>query len=529
MPVNDTDVAVAGSERVPLPGAKLVGPVDPNEQMSVTVLVRRRADANPVNTADLGGRPPAERQHVTREEFAGARGADPQDLARVEEFARAHGLTVTESSPERRSVVLSGRAADFSAAFNVELNRYEHPEGSYRGRQGPVTVPGALAGLVEGVFGLDDRPQAQPHFRPASTPIAAASGSFSARQVAALYQFPAGGTGQGQCIGIIELGGGYTKTDLDSYFQRLGLATPTVTAVGVDGAANTPTGNPNSADGEVMLDIEVAGAVAPGARIAVYFAPNTDRGFLDAVGAALHDNQNKPSVISISWGGAESTWTAQAQQAMEQVFVDAATLGITVCAAAGDNGSADGVGDGLAHVDFPASSPHVLACGGTHLEASGATISRELVWNDGKGGATGGGISQTFDPPPWQLNAHVPLSVNPDRRAGRGVPDVAGDADPASGYQIEVDGANAVFGGTSAVAPLWAGLIALINQQLGHPAGYLNPILYGRAATIAAFHDITSGTNAITGTQGYSAGPGWDACTGLGTPNGQALLTALEV
>jgi len=292
-----------------------------------------------------------------------------------------------------------------------------------------------------------------------------------------------------------------------------------VTAVLVDHAHNHPTG-PDGADGEVMLDIEVAAAVAPKALIAVYFAPNTDQGFLDAITRAVHDTVHKPSVVSISWGSAESNWTPQAMQQFDGAFQDAAALGVTICCAAGDNGSSDGVNDGRAHVDFPASSPHALACGGTKLVASGNSITSEVVWNEGPDSATGGGISDVFDLPSWQANAHVPHSANPGGRVGRGVPDVAGDADPASGYQVRVDGQDFVIGGTSAVAPLWAGLIALLNQRLGHSVGYLNPLLYGSAA--AALRSITSGDNGQ-----YKAGPGWDPCTGLGTPDGVKLAAAL--
>jgi kumamolisin len=319
------------------------------------------------------------------------------------------------------------------------------------------------------------------------------------------------------------LGGGYRVSDLNTYFKNLGLKTPSVTSVSVDGGLNQPVGDPNSADGEVLLDIEVVGAVAPGAKIAVYFAPNTDQGFLDAITRAVHDTVLKPSVISISWGGPESSWTAQALSAYDQAFHDATLLGVTVCCASGDDGSADGVTDGAAHVDFPSSSPNVLACGGTRLESSKNKITKEVVWNHGAGkGATGGGISETFAMPSYQASAKPPVSVNPTHFKGRGVPDVSGDADPATGYQILVDGRSAVFGGTSAVAPLWAALIALINAQTGRPAGFVNPKLYAAAAK-PGFRDITSGTNGA-----YTAGTGWDACTGLGSPVGGSLLTLLS-
>ncbi len=337
-------------------------------------------------------------------------------------------------------------------------------------------------------------------------------------QVGQLYQFPQGATAKGQTIGIIELGGGYRTADLTAYFKGLGQTAPKVIAVSVDKGKNSP-GNASGADGEVMLDIEVSAAVAPGANIVVYFAPNTDQGFIDAIGTAVHDTTNKPSVISISWGAPESSWTAQALSALDAACQSAAALGITITVASGDNGSTDG-GTGN-NVDFPASSPHVLACGGTKLVGSGSVISSEVVWNEQASGegAGGGGVSNVFPLPSWQASAKVPApSVS---GGGRGVPDVAGDADPVTGYQIRVDGQNMVIGGTSAVAPLWAGLIALSNQQNGKSAGFLQPQIYA-AKGASAFNDIVSGNNGA-----FSAGPGWDACTGLGSPIGGKLIALL--
>ena len=524
MAANESRVPLAGSERSLVPNATRVGAVAADEQITVTVLVRRRPDPVAVDSAEVGAGPPVEREPLTRESFAAARGASAADLVRVEEFARDSHLAVVESSAERRSIRLSGRAADMCTAFGVELSQYSHPDGAFRGRTGPVYLPSDLADVVEAVFGLDDRPQAHPQFQIADP--AAVAASFTPPEIAALYRFPEGGTGEGECIAIIELGGGYEPTELESYFSELGLPAPEVVAVEVDGGRNAPTGDPNSADAEVLLDIEVAGSIAHGARIAVYFAPNTDQGFIDAVSTAVHDTQNAPSVVSISWGAPESNWTAQAQGALDRSFADAASLGVTVCVACGDNGAADNIDDGRAHVDFPASSPHALACGGTTLRAGGDTIAAETVWNDGRGGATGGGISETFDLPSWQESADIPTSVNGDGRVGRGVPDVAGDADPATGYTVLVDGEQATIGGTSAVAPLWAALIALINERLGAPLGYVNPFLY-RELGGDAFRDVTSGDNSVPSTPGYAARAGWDACTGLGTPDGQALLATL--
>jgi kumamolisin len=508
-------VELRGSSRLHPSDAQVIGSPDPSERIAVTLVLRRRTDKLPEpGTKTIG-----------REEFARRYGADPADIPMVEQFAADNDLTIVEVDLARRSVQLSGTIANMNEAFGTELQIFQSPRGTFRGRTGALFVPADLAGIVTGVFGLDERPQARTHFRRLFVPVgprAAGDTSYTPPAVAKLYNFPAKGAGAGQTVAIIELGGGYTAADLKTYFTGLGITTPpSVTAVSVDGGQNQPAGDPNSADGEVLLDIEIVGAIAPGAKIAVYFAPNTDQGFLDAITTAVHDTVRKPSVVSISWGGPESSWTDQALRNFDAAFQDAALLGVTVCCASGDDGSSDGVTDGAAHVDFPASSPNVLACGGTRLESSGGKATREVVWNQGAGnGATGGGVSEQFPLPSYQTNAKVPVSVNPTHFKGRGVPDISGDADPATGYQIRVDGRNAVFGGTSAVAPLWAALVALVNQQIGKPVGFINPKLYANGR---ALKDITSGNNGA-----YQAGPGWDPCTGLGSPNGQAVLSLLS-
>jgi kumamolisin len=355
---------------------------------------------------------------------------------------------------------------------------------------------------------------------------------FTPPQLARLYEFPHG-DGAGECIGIIELGGGFRVADIRKYFLDLGLPPPLLHTVRVDGARNRPS-TVDSADSEVLLDIEVAAGIAPRARIAVYFAPNTEKGFLDAITTAIHDTYNKPSVISISWGNPEKSWSRQAMTSYDQAFQTAAALGVTVCCASGDAGSGDEnpdqlatlgtAPDGRAHVDFPASSPSVLGCGGTRLIASGAGIASETTWGeDPLRSATGGGVSDFFAVPAYQASTAIPPSVNVGGRHGRGVPDVAGVADPGTGYRIRVDGEEFVMGGTSAVAPLWAGLVALLNQQIGHPVGFLNPLLYGALSASGCLRDVTQGGNG-----GYSAGKGWDPCTGWGSPNGVKLLQALK-
>ncbi len=500
------------SERKAPERATHLGRTSPQQIIGVSVIVRRK---NALHLSDLKGR------RLSHAEFNEQYAADPADFDSIRAFAQHHGLQVDEaaSSLARRTIVLKGTADAMERAFGVELNSYEDTRHKKRFHAftGKISLPEEHAPAVEAVLGLDSRPIATPHFRrrdaaPSRTPTAQ---PFSAVQVAQLYQFPTNLNGSGQTIGILELGGGYTESDLQTYFSGAGLSTPNVVSVGVDGGSNSP-GDPNGADGEVELDIEVAGSVANAANIAVYFAPNTDQGFIDAITTAVHDTTNKPSVLSISWGGPESSWAQSSITALDNACQSAAALGVTITVASGDDGSSDGTTGTV--VDFPASSPHVLACGGTELFASGTTITEEIVWDDlPQGGATGGGFSATFPTPSWQTSAL------PAGSSGRGVPDVSGDASPESGYNIIVDGQPQVVGGTSAVAPLYAGLIALVNQQLASQskpsAGFVNPLLYQNAIS---FNDITSGNNGA-----FSAGPGWDACTGLGSPKGASILTTL--
>jgi kumamolisin len=537
----DSFVPLPGSTRGPLPAAEQAGPVDESQRIQVTLVTRRRS-ALPRDLVET----PAT---VTREELGEQHGTDPADIDFLRIVLAQHGLHVTAAEPGARRVKVEGSLAALSETFGAELSLVRTPTpgsgqaAEHRYRQGTLRIPAELNGIVLAVLGLDDRPQARPHFRwaPATTAEAAGTGtgaaapaaapvSWTPPQVATFYKFPAGTDGSGQTLAIIELGGGFGRSDLDTYFGGLNLPVPTVTAASVDGAVNQAGQDPNGDDGEVLLDIEVAGAVAPGAAQVVYFAPNTDQGFVDAVTSAVHASPT-PTAISISWGQSEDAWTAQGRNALDQAMADAAALGITVCVAAGDNGSGDAVTDGQPHADFPASSPHALSCGGTSMrgDAASGVISSETVWNDGPGhGATGGGVSDTFPLPSWQASAGVPARAgSPAGTApARGVPDVAGCADPQTGYQVLVDGHSMVVGGTSAVAPLWAALICRLAQSTGKSFGLLQPLVYAgvtAGAAAAGFQDITSGNNGA-----YPAGPGWDACTGLGSPDGTALLGILN-
>jgi kumamolisin len=525
MAVPQDRVELKGSARAAPPDGHDLGPADPHQQIEVSVFLRRGSKPGDFPPAEqLGSRLPRGRKYLTREEFARLHGVSKSDLEKIQAFAAQHHLATVSEDRARRIVKLRGPIRAWNDAFETNLRRFEHASGTYRCRTGTLTIPADLAFVIEGIFGLDNRPQAKTHFRlrrKSTVHAQATAVSYSPLQVAEAYDFPSGLTGAGQCIALIELGGGYRPTDLDSFFRGLGISTPKVASVAVDGAANSPTGDSSGPDGEVELDIEVAGAIAPAAQIAAYFAPNTDQGFIDAVTTAVHDAKLKPSIVSISWGGPENSWTEQSRNALDSAFQDASMMGITVLAASGDDGSSDGSTGRTLAVDFPASNPYVIACGGTKLTIAGPGIASEQVWNDlsSNEGASGGGVSEVFSLPAYQETAKVPKA--PNGFVGRGVPDVAGNADPETGYSVVVDGQQAVIGGTSAVAPLWAGLLALINESLGTTAGYVNPLLYATKIE-ATFHDITSGSNGA-----YSAGPGWDPCSGLGSPDGSALLSAL--
>jgi hypothetical protein len=522
-----------GSERRVAAGARKIGPADPSEILTVTILVRRRTDAPPLpgETGALHRLP-----RLSREDFGKFYGASQADLDLVANFATAQGLNVVETNIPRRTVVVSGSVDAMSRAFAVELGRYESANQTYRGREGEIYLPADLVDVVKGVLGLDNRRIGGRNSGDPPNTV-----GLTVPQVAGLYNFPTN-KATGQTIGILEMGGGYLASDIQDFFtnQGAGFTTPTLVDVGIDGASNDGTAN-----GEVTLDICIAGAVAQGAKIAVYFADGSQQGWVDAIHKAVHPGPGDPvpSVLSISWyvcDGDDKT-TLQNEgvstnevNAIDAAFQDAAILGITVLIASGDTGSDSKVGDGKAHVQFPGSDPWVTSCGGTTIgNVSGSTFT-EVVWNDtffgGSTGATGGGISDFFGLPAYQSHAGVPGSVN-DGHEGRGVPDIAANASPNSGYTIWLNGSAFPGGGngTSAVAPLYAGLIAVYNATLHENVGFLNPRIYPLSG-LGAIRDISDGNNnALNGAPGYTAGAGWDACTGLGVINGNALLTALKV
>jgi kumamolisin len=534
-----------------MPGAQVIGNADPQQQLDhVSVYFRRSRSARPLpDVVELSSIPPALRSYLTDQDVAAILQPDPKAVADFQSYLAGHGITIKPTTGPRSSHVMqvSGSVGAFGKALGLDQKRYSHPSGDYRGRTGPIHVPAELAPHIHSIFGLDNRRIGHSYLR---TQLARTTGRkqpFVPTALAPLYDFPANLDGTGQTVAIAAFNGaiadtgqtapgGYSLPALQSYFAQLGVPMPQITNVVVHGPGNTPGDGTNQADvsGEVMLDIQMVGLLAPGAKIVVYFSEFTEQGWVDLINAVLNDTTNRPNILSISYGNPEtasdsadfnsrgSLWTNAAIQQTELAFQLAAGKGLTIFCASGDNGSPDGDQDGLAHSDYPASSAYVTGVGGTSLIANGGVIAQETVWNDGPGSAGGGGISDLFALPSYQENANVPASVNPGHRIGRGVPDVAAVADPSTGLLIvDTNGQQQQIGGTSAAAPLWAALAARLNQGLNSKVGFLNPMLYGSLSS-GVLHDITRGNNGS-----YRAAPGWDACSGIGTPEGNRLLQGL--
>lgn len=533
-----------GSERFVVHGAWLSGPAPAHEIIQVSLHLRRKPGSP--SLPDHGywaTRPVLQRLYLTRAQLGNLYGADAGDITLVEQFASAAGLTVVRSDSARRLVMLSGTVAQVNQAFHVDIGHYESPDNRYRGHEGFVELPHALIGVVDAVFGLDTRRVARPLVASAViTPP-----SLSPVDVTRRYNFPKLPSAMDrETIALLEFSdpaeshvgaSGFWLTDIQGYFTTSqgigpGYRVPALQVITIAGPGNIPQSGELVPDGEIALDIEVAGAVAQGANIHVYFTTWDEQGWVLALKRIVHPDSDDPTpyptVVSISLGAPEFegdqrlTWSPAAMHVVSECFAEAAAIGVTVLVAAGDGGSSCGVlgPPARARVLYPASDPWVIACGGSVFNIQG----KEAVWP-----STGGGISDYFDLPPWQRSAQVPPSCNGDRRIGRGIPDIAGYA---GGYAVLIGGKTypAVDGaGTSGVAPLYAGLVAILNATLGHPIGYLNPTLYNLAVLGEVFNDITDGgSNASNGAPGYSPGAGWDACTGFGSVNGNALLTALQ-
>ncbi len=517
-------VVLPGSHRIEAPGAAVPDPIDTQSEMEVTVKLRRKAPLPEIN--------PDRPQILTPEELM-QYGASQEEVDRAAKAFAEYGLKVTGTDLAARSLYLSGTVAAVEAAFGTKLSNFQTADGTQRGRSGDLYIPAELSGIVEGVFGLDERRVVRE--RQARPPEAARAAhpqiGLFAGQLADLYHFPAG-DGSGQTIALLEFGGGYFAKDLAHFCKLAQISLPAVQPISVDGAA---TNAKDGQEGEVMLDIEVAASACPKAAITVYFTSFDEQGWIDVLDRAIQD---QPTVISVSWGLAEDDpqWSKGAIQAINDALHQAALMGITVCVASGDDGSGDQITDGLAHIDFPAASPFALAVGGTSFTLTQNKISAEVAWKQGDGrradggGSTGGGVSQVFARPAWQT-VSVP-SVNPHSIDGRIIPDIAA-LSGAPYYSVVIDGKSGGEGGTSAATPLWACLICRIASNL--PAGtrlpFLPPLLYPAGNRAGAgptgCHDITAGENITATTGGYQAQPGFDAVTGWGSPDGASLLAAL--
>jgi len=513
-------VTLAGSTVTTPASVVSTTPVDTTQQIKFSIMVRRPQSVTDYADSILAGRS----KILSYDDFLNQFSASDSDLALITDFANATGLTITDSHAPGATVKLTGTAEQVNAAFGITLLLITLPDRTYMGYNGSITIPTQLENVIEYTIGLNNftlmRPLAVPVTPDQAIP--AAISALTPIQVANAYKFPAA-TGTGVCIGIIEYGGGYTPQNLTSTFSRIGLPNPTMIDILVDGGTNDPADTNGSP--EVMLDIYVAAGVAPNATIAMYFgygggdsSPVPGPDWYDPINTAIHDTVNNPCVLTISWGAGETTyWSSGSIASMNAVLAQAVVIGIPVCVASGDEGST--WASSSPEVLFPASSPYVLGCGGTTLQISGTTITSEVTWTP-----SGGGKSVYNAKPAFQVGLTTKLypagTVSP--LTVRGVPDVAGNSDPNTGYQFYWGTGNTFsqYGGTSACCPLYAGMIARLIQLYGRQGGLLNTLFYNNHQ---AFNDITVGDNASNLSTGYSATPGWDACTGLGSPIGTAI------
>jgi kumamolisin len=515
-----------GGSRAPLPPAAVRESLrQADTPLDLTLRLRARSSGLTRRVAAIhdGRLPP-----LSRAELAARFGAADAARRAVERWAAREGVEIVAFDPARRAVELRGSAVQLARLFHVELVRVRHGARSWLSHLGAVHLPAELADAVSGVLGFHQQPLAGrgalPLDRASRGGAARATGPvFTAPQIAALYGFPAGFDGRGQTVGVVALGGGYRRSDLDAYFRGLKLPHPRFTDVSIHGARNAPSGRTRQFDGEVTGDIETVGALVPGAHVVVYFAPNTERGFLAAVAHAVHDRRHRPAVISVSWGRDERHWTRRTLRLFDEVLAEAAAMGLTVCCSSGDDGAFAEPGDRTPGVCFPASSAHVLACGGTSLVGTRRGAIRERCWRDAQG-ASGGGVSVVIARPAWQVTPLTPRQAA--RRKGRCLPDVAANGDPASGYRVFVAGAWHVGAGTSAAAPVWAGLVARLNQMLGQRMGLLTPLLYRKLPQLVR----TGALRPVRAQEGSTAlaRRGWNRHTGLGVPDGRKLAAAIR-
>jgi kumamolisin len=508
----DALVTLPGSKRIPWPGAQKAGAPRMDEVVDLTVWLRPRhgGELDAARAHTLSTLAPHERTYLSRKELHAATAADRADVDRLSAHLAHHKIHVVEV--DWRSVLVRGTLSALASAFGATLELYVDPEGrQFRQRSGTMSLPRDVAEVVHGVFGFNEWPRAH-SMRPNASAVENPTPHppLLANAVARDYAFPPNADGSGQTIAILQFGGTFNRADYEACMKLNGVKAGEVLTKRVDGADDIRRGE-TEFDTELALDTQIAGGLAPGARLVLYTAPHSERGFLDVIRTVLFDDELQPSILSISYGWPEGFWTNAALEIFDDLFAAAALLGVSVFASSGDSGADDF--DGKPHVRSPASSRFAHACGGTHAEMVDGAIVSENAWN-----RTGGGFS-TREAPPWQTDIHEQADPS-SGKGGRGVPDIAAQVIP--GYRIVRDGVPTAAGGTSTVAPLWAALTARLNQALGVPLGFYAPLLYERAAKGTLFRKIERGSNGV-----YHVRKGWNPCTGLGSPVGTAILEAL--
>jgi hypothetical protein len=548
---------------LPVPsGAAVLGGLAASTPINTTVVLKPRDPAALQAYATAVSTPGSSvyHQYLSVAEFRQRFGPTDSQIAAVVASLRAHGLTPGAVARNGLSIPVHANARGLSRGFAISLRRLKLASG--RAAFAPDQAPqldASVAGLVQSVLGLDNlavahplavhaaRPQARavPHVvtgGPQPCAGASATGFYTADQLASAYRFSglygAGDLGAGQTVAVFELEGSF-PSDVATDESCYGIPTP-VSYTKVDGGPPPP--NFLNGDGlETALDVETVLNLAPRSNVIVYQGPgpNSFVGIYDTYNAII--SQNVARVITTSWGGCEAQVGSPGAGSENVLFQEAAVQGQSIFAASGDSGSTDCPNSNTLAVEDPASQPFVTGVGGTRLSALGPPPT-ESVWNDNCGGTPcggGGGISSFWGMPAYQSSnpgtLHV-INSNSSRApcgapAGsycREVPDVSSVADPATAIAVFYSGSWRGIGGTSAGAPLFAALTALMNASsgcAGSPIGFANPLLYGSAAHVysSVFNDVTSGNNNMFGGGLYPAGPGYDMASGLGTPQGAQL------
>lgn len=500
----ETRVPIPGTRRNVWPGSHHAEPLVSDTDVLLTAWLRpnKGADIDRDRARALGATPPLERTYIDRKALALQTGADPADVELFRRYCERFGLSIILS--HWRSVTVSGPVEKLIDAFGATVAIFEDDsQRRFRHRSEALHVPSDIAAVVHGIFGMHQWPRSRKigALQRHATPL-------MAKDIAARYRFPEA-DGSGQTIAVVQLRGIFKPDDFDQCMRAQGLAPAHPVVKRVDNAA-VEHEIATTKDLEASLDVQIIASLAPAARIVVYETPDDERGFLDAIREAIFDEENAPSVLSLSYGWPEHLWTPIALNILDDLLTAAALAGMSVFCSSGDNG-AELDYDGKPHVLAPASSPFAFACGATVIASDNA---QEQAWEK-----SGGGFSERFGVPQWQ-DTVASAAARYKTSQGRGVPDVAAQQSP--GYYVIMDGTEVAAAGTSAVAPVWSALTARINQRLGARAGFFAPILYRKSGK-ALFVDVVGGSNGT-----FQAGAGWDPCTGLGVPIGVAIESALR-